>query len=44
MTKIDNLIEDILVDAEGGEQFWAFRQALEDECCLPREAFVIGER
>ena len=44
MTKIDNLIEDILVDAEGGEQFWAFRQALEDECCLPREAFVIGEQ
>lgn len=43
MTKIDNLIEDILVDAEGGEQLWAFRQALEDECCLPREAFVIGE-
>src|SRR5208337_4504318 len=43
MTKIDNVIEDILVDAEGGEQLWAFRQALEDECCLPREAFVIGE-
>jgi hypothetical protein len=42
MTKIDNLIEDILIDAEGGEQLWAFRQALEDECC-PREAFVIGE-
>jgi hypothetical protein len=39
----DTLIEDILIDADGGEQLWAFRQALEDECCLPREALVIGE-
>ena len=36
------LIEEITVDADG-EQLWAFRQVLEDECTLPREAFVVGE-
>jgi len=42
--ELDALIDEIIVDAYGDdEQSWAFRQVLEDELALPREAFVIGE-
>ncbi|MCX5879651.1 MAG: cytoplasmic protein, partial [Deltaproteobacteria bacterium] len=42
--ELDALIDEIIVDADGGdEQLWAFRQGLEDELGLPKEAFVIGE-
>ena len=34
---LDKMIEEITVDAYGDdEQFWAFRQALEDNVDLPR--------
>jgi len=37
-------MDEILVDAySDDEQLWAFRQGLEDELGLPKEAFVIGE-
>jgi len=40
--ELDALIDEIIVDAYGDdEQSWAFRQVLEDELELPREAFVI---
>ena len=42
--ELDALIDEIIVDAYGDdEQLWAFRQVLEDELELPKEAFVIGE-
>ena len=42
--ELDALIDEIVVDAYGDdEQLWAFRQVLEDELMLPKEAFVIGE-
>jgi hypothetical protein len=42
--ELDVLIDEIIVDAYGDdEQSWAFRQVLEDELELPKEAFVIGE-
>ena len=42
--ELDALIDEIIVDAYGDdEQLWAFRQGLEDELALPKEAFVIGE-
>jgi hypothetical protein len=42
--ELDALIDEIIVDADGDdEQLWAFRQGLEDELGLPKEAFVIGE-
>lgn len=42
--EIDQLLEDILVDAYGeDEQLWAFRQIFEDEVPLPAEGSVIGE-
>ena len=42
--ELDALIDEIIVDAYGDdEQLWAFRQVLEDELMLPKEAFVIGE-
>lgn len=41
---LDELIEEIIVDCYGGdEQFWGFRQVLEDEIPFPVDAFVIGE-
>jgi len=41
---LDTLIEEILVDAYGGqEQLWAFRQAFEDNIALPAEGSVVGE-
>ena len=44
LTALDELIEDITVDAYGDdEQLWAFRQAFEDEVSLPADGFVIGE-
>lgn len=40
---LDKLIAEILTDAYGEqEQFWAFRQAIEDEVVLPTDSFVIG--
>ena len=42
--ELDALMDEIIVDAYGDdEQLWAFRQGLEDELALPKEAFVIGE-
>ena len=42
--ELDALMDEIIVDADGDdEQLWAFRQGLEDELGLPKEAFVIGE-
>jgi hypothetical protein len=42
--ELEVLIDEIIVDAYGDdEQSWAFRQVLEDELELPKEAFVIGE-
>jgi tetratricopeptide (TPR) repeat protein len=44
LSGIDELIEEIIVDAHGDdEQLWAFRQAFEDEVTLPADGFVIGE-
>ena len=41
---LDKMIEEITVDAYGDdEQFWAFRQAFEDNVDLPADGFVIGE-
>jgi hypothetical protein len=41
---LDQLIEQITLDANGeAEQIWAFRQAFEDDVCVPFEAMVIGE-
>lgn len=41
---LDELIEEITIDASGDdEQFWAFRQAFEDDVVLPVDGFVIGE-
>lgn len=43
-TALDELIEDITVDAYGDdEKLWAFRQAFEDDVTLPADGFVIGE-
>ena len=43
-TALDDLIEEIIVDAYGeDEQLWAFRQVIEDELALPADGFVIGE-
>ncbi len=42
--ELDALIDEIIVDTDGDdEHLWAFRQGLEDELGLPKEAFVIGE-
>jgi hypothetical protein len=42
--ELDRLIEEIVVDAyDDDEQFWAFRQAFEDNVAMPAEAFVVGE-
>ena len=44
MMEIDQLLEDILVDAYGeDEQLWALRQTFEDEVPLPTEGSIIGE-
>ena len=44
MTALDDLIEEIIVDAYGeDEQLSAFRQVIEDEVPLPADGFVIGE-
>ena len=41
---LDEMIAKITVDAYGDdEQFWAFRQAFEDDIALPADGFVIGE-
>jgi hypothetical protein len=41
---VDQLIDEILVDAHGEEeQLWAFRQAFEDGVTVPRDGFVVGE-
>lgn len=41
---IDVLIEEILTDAYSeDDQFWAFRQTLEDTLALPFDGFAIGE-
>jgi len=43
-TALDELIEDITVDAHGDdEKLGAFRQAFEDDVTLPADGFVIGE-
>jgi len=42
--EIDQLLEDILVDAYGeDEQLWALRQTFEEEVPLPTEGSIIGE-
>ncbi|HVN97778.1 MAG TPA: hypothetical protein VMT62_15215 [Syntrophorhabdaceae bacterium] len=42
--ELDALMDEIIIDADGDdEQLWAFRQGLEDELGLPKQAFVIGE-
>ena len=44
MTELDELIYEVIVDANGeDEQLWAFRQAFEDAFSLPADGFVIGE-
>ena len=43
-TALDELIEDITVDAYGDDEgLWAFRQVFEDDVNPPANAFVIGE-
>jgi hypothetical protein len=44
LAALDALVDEITVDAHGDdEQFWAFRQAFDDNVVLPVDAFVIGE-
>jgi hypothetical protein len=44
LAALDALIDEITVDAHGDdEQFWAFRQAFEDNIVVPVDGFVIGE-
>jgi hypothetical protein len=44
MPEVDELIEEITVDANGDdEQLWAFRQAFEDRVDWPVDAIVIGQ-
>lgn len=44
LDNLDNLIEEITVDAYGDdEKLWAFRQAFEDHVTVPCEGFIIGE-
>ena len=39
-----SFIDEILVDAYGeDEQFWAFRQAFEDNVTVSCDGFVVGE-
>jgi hypothetical protein len=41
---VDNLIEEVIVDAHGdAEQLQAFQQVLDDRLDLPTDAYVIGE-
>ena len=40
--EIDELIEQITVDAYGDEGYWSFRQAFEDHVDFPITASVIG--
>jgi hypothetical protein len=43
-TNLDELIEEITVDADGDdEQLWALRQVIEDEVELPADGFIIDE-
>jgi hypothetical protein len=39
---LDELIEQITVDAYGDEGFWSFRQAFEDQVMLPLDATLVG--
>lgn len=39
---LDELIEQITVDAYGDEGYWSFRQAFEDHLVFPALAFVVG--
>jgi len=44
LTELDELIYEVIVDAEGeGEQLWAFQQACEDAFSLPSARFVTGK-
>src|ERR1035437_9367321 len=41
---LDALIDEITVDAYGeDEQFWAFRQAFEDNVAVPCDGYLIGD-
>lgn len=39
---LDDLIEQITVDAYGDEGYWSFRQAFEDHVTFPAPASVVG--
>ena len=39
---LDDLIEQITVDAYGDEGYWSFRQAFEDHVTFPVPASVVG--
>ena len=39
---LDELIEQITVDAYGDEGYWSFRQAFEDHLTFPVPGFVVG--
>ena len=39
---LDELIEQITVDAYGDEGYWSFRQAFEDHLAFPALASVVG--
>lgn len=39
---LDDLIEQITVDAYGDEGYWSFRQAIEDEVSFPLTALLVG--
>ena len=39
---LDDLIEQITVDAYGDEGYWSFRQAFEDHLVFPAPASVVG--
>jgi hypothetical protein len=41
---LDDLIEQVTVDAYGNEGYWSFRQAFEDHIEFPVDATVIGTR
>ena len=44
LTALNELIEEITVDAYGGdEELWGFRQAFEDHVALPADGLVVGE-
>jgi hypothetical protein len=39
---IDELVEQITVDAYGDEGYWSFLQAIEDEATFPFTATIVG--